>query len=208
MTLSIVDLDKRLGGRLVLDAAGLSAARGEVVAIFGDNGAGKSTLLRILAGVLDADRGHATLDGASILGPRAAARARVGYVPEAADAPAHLSPRELSALVAALKRVPPPDEALLDRLGLRAYWDRPFGGLSLGQRRRSCLCAAILGDVRLLLLDEPTNGLDAAGVRELAGLVTERRAAGTTVLVATHDPGFAEAIGATRVRLSAGKLET
>ncbi|MDI1435484.1 ATP-binding cassette domain-containing protein [Polyangium sorediatum] len=208
MTLSIVDLDKRLGGRLVLDAAGLSAARGEVVAIFGDNGAGKSTLLRILAGVLDADRGHATLDGASILGPRAAARARVGYVPEAADAPAHLSPRELAALVAALKRVPPPDEALLDRLGLRAYWDRPFGGLSLGQRRRSCLCAALLGDVRLLLLDEPTNGLDAAGVRELAGLVTERRAAGTTVLVATHDPGFAEAIGATRVRLSAGKLKT
>ncbi|MDC3962893.1 ABC transporter ATP-binding protein [Polyangium jinanense] len=207
MTLSIVDLNKWLGGRRVLDGVSLSAARGDVVALFGDNGAGKSTLLRILAGVLDADGGRATLDGASILGPRAAARAHVGYVPEAADAPAHLSPRELAALVAALKRVPLPDEALLERLGLRAYWDRPFGGLSLGQRRRSCLCAAILGDVRLLLLDEPTNGLDAAGVRELATLLEERRAAGTTILVATHDPAFAEAIGATRVRLSAGKLE-
>jgi len=206
MTLVIAELKKLLGGRLVLDGASLSAGRGEAVAIFGDNGAGKSTLLRILAGVLDADRGHATLDGASILGSRAPARAHVGYVPEAADAPAHLSPRELAALVAALKRVSLPDEALVDRLGLRAYWDRPFGGLSLGQRRRSCLCAALLGDVRLLLLDEPTNGLDAAGVRELAALVRERREADTTVLVATHDPGFAEAIAATRVRLSAGKL--
>ncbi|MRG95572.1 ATP-binding cassette domain-containing protein [Polyangium spumosum] len=206
MTLSIVELKKRLGGRLVLDGVDLVADPGEAVALFGDNGAGKSTLLRILAGVLDADRGRATLGGASILGSAAAARGHVGYVPEAADAPAHLSPRELAALVAALKRVPAPDEARLERLGLHAYWDRPFGGLSLGQRRRSCLCAALLGDVRLLLLDEPTNGLDAAGVRELTALMKERREAGTTILVATHDPAFAEAIGATRVRLSAGKL--
>ncbi len=59
----------------------------ERVALFGENGAGKSTLLRILAGVLDADGGTATLDGESLLGHGAMVRARIGYVPEAADAP-------------------------------------------------------------------------------------------------------------------------
>jgi ABC-2 type transport system ATP-binding protein len=199
-------LGKWLGGREVLAGVSCAANAGEAVALFGENGAGKSTLLRILAGVLDADSGRAALDGASILGPSAAARARVGYVPEAADAPPFLSPRELVALVVALKRAKPLAPPLLERLGVGAYWDRPIGGLSLGQRRRSCLAAALVGDVRLLLLDEPTNGLDPAGVRELASLLAERCAEGTITLVATHDHAFAEMLGATELHLVAGKI--
>jgi ABC-2 type transport system ATP-binding protein len=204
VSLSIARLGKYLGGREVLASVDLTANAGEAVALFGENGSGKSTLLRILAGVLDADSGHATLEGISILGPSGAARARVGYVPEAADAPAHLSPRELVALVAALKRAAPLPAPLLERLGLGEYWDRPIGGLSLGQRRRSCLAAALVGDVRLLLLDEPTNGLDPSGVRELAAILGERCHEGAIALVATHDHAFAEALGATKIHLASG----
>jgi ABC-type multidrug transport system ATPase subunit len=206
MTLSIVGLSKRLGGRAVLAGVELAGERGQCFALLGDNGAGKSTLLRILAGILEADHGRATLGGASILGPHAPARARVGYVPEAADPPPHMTPREVSALVAALKRAPPPGPETIERLALSAFWDRPTGSLSLGQRRRACLAAALVGDVGLLLLDEPTNGLDQGGVAELAALVRERCTAGVTALIATHDLAFTEAIGATRLRLLDGRI--
>jgi ABC-type multidrug transport system ATPase subunit len=206
MTLSVVGLSKRLGGRAVLREVALSGEGGTCFALLGDNGAGKSTLLRILGGILEADAGRATLGGASILGPHAPARARVGYVPEAADPPPHLTPREVCALVAALKGTAPPGPETIERLALGAFWDRPTGSLSLGQRRRACLAAALVGDVGLLLLDEPTNGLDQGGVAELSALVRERCGAGVTALVATHDLAFAEAIGATRLRLVEGRV--
>jgi ABC-type multidrug transport system ATPase subunit len=204
--LHISRITKILGGRCVLDELALDAAEGELVALFGENGAGKSTLLRILAGVLDPDGGEASLDGESLLGPTSKVRARAGYVPEAADAPPHLSPRELVSLVAALKRAPLPAQSLLGRLAVSAYWDRAIGGLSLGQRRRSCLAAALVGDVRLLLLDEPTNGLDPGGVRELAQILLDQREVGTITLVATHDHAFAAMLGAREIRLSSGRI--
>lgn len=204
--LQIAGVTKILGGRRVLDGLDLDATEGERVALFGENGAGKSTLLRILAGVLDADGGTASLDGESLLGHSTKVRARVGYVPEAADAPPHLSPRELVSLVAALKRASLPPQTLLDRLAVGAYWDRAIGGLSLGQRRRSCLAAALVGDVRLLLLDEPTNGLDPGGVRELAQILVDLRDSGAITLVATHDHAFAAMLEAREIRLSSGRI--
>lgn len=202
----IQGLRKVLGGHLVLDDLSLTARQGETIALFGENGAGKSTLLRILAGVLDADGGRANLDEVSILGPNATFRARVGYVPEAADAPAFLSPHELVQLVAALKRANMPSQSLQDRLGVSPYWNRPIGGLSLGQRRRSCLLAALIGEIRLLLLDEPTNGLDPTGVQELAQILLEQQESGTITLVATHDHAFSKLLAGREIRLVAGRI--
>jgi ABC-type multidrug transport system ATPase subunit len=209
LTLSVVGLSKRLGRRDVLKGATFSAEGGRVVVLFGANGTGKSTLLGILAGALDADAGEASLAGETLLGAAdASTRARVGYVPEAADPPPHLSPRELLALVAALKRAPPLPEPVLTRLGLPEFMDRPVGSLSLGQRRRACLAAALVGDARLLLLDEPTNGLDAAGVIELRDLLRAHADSGGIALVATHDAPFADAVGDVRLRLSGGCVLT
>lgn len=207
MTLLLSDIRKRFGGREVLRGAALSAAPGEIVALLGPNGVGKSTLLAVVAGVIEPDAGAATLGGESLLGRRAPARARLGYVPEGAAAPPHLGVRELLALVAALKRAPLPDEALLDRLGAAPLLDQLVGSLSLGQRRRACLAAALVGDPALLVLDEPTNGLDPGGVAMLSALLRERADAGGIALVATHDLGFAEAIGGRAMRLVEGRVE-
>jgi ABC-2 type transport system ATP-binding protein len=206
MALSVVGLGKLLGGRKVLDDVTFEVSAGQTIAIFGENGAGKSTLLRILAGVMDADAGCAVFDGHSLTDHRLAARTFLGYVPEAADAPPHLTPRELVALVASLTRYRGLDASLLHRVGIDAYADQFIGSLSLGQRRRTCLAAALVGDVRLLLLDEPTNGLDAAGVRMLADVLDTHSRAGGISIIATHDEKFADMTHSLRLRMVAGRL--
>lgn len=206
MTLSVTGLAKVLGGRKVLDEVNIDMPAGQTLALFGENGAGKSTLLRILAGIMDADAGHAVFEGQSILERRLAERTYLGYVPEAADAPPHMTPRELLALIASLKRTRLPDASLLHRVGIDAYADQIIGSLSLGQRRRTCLAAALVGDVRLLLLDEPTNGLDAAGVRMLADVLDTHRRVGGISIVATHDEHFASMVHSRRLRMVGGRL--
>ena len=78
--------------------------------------------------------------------------------------------------------------------------------MSLGERRRTCLAAALVGDPELLVLDEPTNGLDADGVDMLAAILGERVDYGATVLLATHDLGFARRMGARVFEPKSGRL--
>jgi ABC-type sugar transport system ATPase subunit len=107
MSLRVVDVGKRLGGRWVLRRLGLTVDGG-ATAVLGPNGAGKTTLLRLVAGVLAPDEGQVFLRGR----PLSRARADLGYVPEAADPPRHLTVAELLALVAALRRAAPLAPAL------------------------------------------------------------------------------------------------
>jgi ABC-2 type transport system ATP-binding protein len=206
--LRVRELGKRLGGRRVLDGVDLAIDRGQAVVVRGANGAGKSTLLRIVAGVLEPDDGMVEIDGHSITGDRIAARRALGYVPEGADPPEHLTVDELLSLSSALRRVPPADAALRARLGVDVLGHKRIERLSLGERRRACLAAALAGEPALLVMDETSNGLDAAGVDALETLLRERLAAGCAVLIASHDGALAEAIGARVVVLSAGRLES
>jgi len=197
MKLVVRELTKRLGGKPVLRGLSLEVADGETVAVVGPNGSGKSTLLRIVAGVLAPESGDVFLDDASLLRDPSLRR-HVGYLPEGADPLPHLSVNELLSLTATLRRASPPPEALLSRLGVDSIAHQRLGTLSLGQRRRACLAAALIGDPWLLVCDEPTNGLSVDGVTELAKLLRER---GKSCLVATHDAAFAESVGARIVRL-------
>src|SRR5262249_46035382 len=79
-------------------------------------------------------------------------------------------------------------------LGLRALLDQRIGTLSLGQRRRACLAAALTGRPWLLVLDEPTNGLDAEGTDSLARTLERHVAGGGIAVVATHDVAFCERV--------------
>ena len=212
MIAEVRGLGVRRAGRRVLDAIDLSAERGEIVALVGANGAGKSTLLAAIAGVLAPDRGAVLVGGASVWGAereRRRARGSIGYVPEAADPPGHLTGEEVLALVAAVKQAAPLDAAVRARLALepdgaiaRARIDR----MSLGMRRRACLGAALVGEPALLVLDEPDNGLDPAGVDTLLALLRERAEAGAGVVIASHDAGLVDRLGARRVTLAGGRV--
>lgn len=202
MTLIASDLVKRYGRRRVLAGLSFRCEPGEIVAVTGDNGSGKSTLLALLAGIIEADAGGATLGGEGLIGRRARARARVGYVPEAANPPGRMTARDLFALVAALKSAAPPDAALVELLALGALLDQSTGSMSLGQRRRVCLAAATIGDPQLLLLDEPSNGLDAGGVDALVEVLAGQVARDGSVVLATHDRELIERLGARELQLA------
>jgi ABC-2 type transport system ATP-binding protein len=192
MKLEAHQLRKRFGGRTVLDRESLSLDGG-ALAVTGPNGCGKSTLLRIVAGVIAADAGFVTIGGDAV--PAPPALARIGYVPEGGDPPEHLTVRELLALVAALKRAPRPAEPAM---GAGELLHARIGSLSLGQRRRACLAAAMIGQPWLLVLDEPENGLDAAGAGELVDLLRRHVAGEGAVLLASHDEALLDAIGCRR----------
>jgi ABC-type multidrug transport system ATPase subunit len=193
------------GGRTIISAFDAEASGGEVVGVVGKNGTGKSTLLMAIAGVLEPSDGRITIDGASVWGSatqRARARAQLGYVPENADPPGFLRASELWALCATSRGVSPPDKALVEALGLDELADLQIERMSLGQRRRACLAAALLGPPKLLVLDEPDNGLDARRLEALVALVRAHAAAGHAALVATHDRAVLDGLGARIVTLA------
>ena len=171
-------------------------------ALPGEVGLGDQALALEQAG----DAGVGAAVGGVALEGGAQARAGLAYVPDTADAFPELSVRELIDLVAALRGVSAPPEALRERLGLTAVWHQRLATLSFGQVKRTYLLAALTGSPPLLILDEPSNGLDPEGAAMLAALLHERAAAGAGAVVATNDAGFAASLGGTRHRLAHARL--
>lgn len=197
--LEVERLSVRRGGRVVIDGQSLVVEAGEIVGLVGRNGCGKSTLLGCIGGVLAPREGRVAIDGASVWGgrgQRATARRALGYVPEAADPPGFLLGGELWALCAASRGAGPPSAALREALGLDELRDAPLDRMSLGQRRRACLGAALIGPPKLLVLDEPDNGLDVQRLDALVALVRSHAAAGGACILASHDAVLLEQLGA------------
>ncbi|HEY1551330.1 MAG TPA: ABC transporter ATP-binding protein [Kofleriaceae bacterium] len=194
----------RRGGRTIVDRFSLAVEPGETIGIVGKNGCGKSTLVMAIAGVLAPTEGRVAIDGANVWGggrERIRARKSLGYVPEAADPPGFLLGGELWAMCAAARGCEAPSPSLIDALGLDELRELALERMSLGQRRRACLGAALLGPPKLLVLDEPDNGLDSKRAEALAELIRAHAAAGNAAIVATHDRDLLERVGARIVAL-------
>ncbi|MEO6775252.1 MAG: ABC transporter ATP-binding protein [Kofleriaceae bacterium] len=194
----------RRGGRTIIDHLDLAVGAGECVGIVGKNGCGKSTLLMAIAGVLAPTRGRVTIGGANVWGTaaqRRTARRALGYVPEGADPPGFLLAGELWAMVAASRGCAGPGPALVEAMGLDELRDLALDRMSLGQRRRACIGAALLGPPSLLVLDEPDNGLDAKRAAALVELLKAHCTETNSAIVATHDRELLERAGARVVEI-------
>lgn len=158
-----------------------------IVGLVGANGAGKTTLLRLAAGLLAPSAGEILVGGRSAVAHRVALG--VGIIPEGAHLPPYLT---VSAFLDGLRQAagdPSPtaaEAAIAADFAIRDIAARRLNALSLGQRRRVELLAALIGDPDLLLLDEPTNGLDPLAMAALRhGLLAAQRP-GRLILVSSH----------------------
>ncbi len=205
--LEIRDLSKRYGRVHALRGVSFEVAPGEVFGYLGPNGAGKSTTLRILLGLVRPDGGAARLLGEPA--GRAAARARVGFLPGDLRLPAGMTGRAVLDHFARFRPGRPPvlRERLLDALDLRdADLARRVKWLSHGTRQKLGLVVAMQHDPDLVLLDEPSTGLDPLVQRGLREVVGELAARGRAVLFSSHVLSEVEAVCGRVAVLRAGAL--
>ncbi|AEE45586.1 putative F420-0 ABC transporter ATP-binding protein [Cellulomonas fimi] len=216
MDLRLDGVGTRLGGRWVVDGVDATPPPGHFTGLLGPNGAGKSTLLRLVAGLLEPERGAVLVGTApekpvpvASLGRRERAR-RIALLEQESSSTVPLTVRE----VVALGRIPyrtlwgadPGDDAV-DRALAAAdathLADRAWATLSGGERQRVHVARALAQEPELLLLDEPTNHLDVSAQLQLLAFV---RDLGTTTVAALHDLNLAAAFCEHVLVLSQGRL--
>ncbi|MEV5693257.1 amino acid ABC transporter ATP-binding protein [Micromonospora globbae] len=208
-------LRKEFGDHVVLDGLDLTVGEHQVVALIGASGSGKSTLLRCVNLLEDLDDGVIELDGEDISDPRVdpdRVRRRIGMVFQSYNLFPHLSVLENITLAPIRVHRRPRAEAeaqareLLDRMGLgekaHAYPDR----LSGGQQQRVAMARALANSPRLMLLDEVTSALDPELVGEVLSMIRDLKADGMTMVLATHEMGFAREVADQVCFLDGGRV--
>jgi ABC-2 type transport system ATP-binding protein len=179
-------LVKRFGPATAVDDLSFAVTTGTVTGFLGPNGAGKTTTLRMLLGLVRPTSGQALIWGRPYQELRGR-RHRVGAVLEASGFhPGRTVIDHLRVRCAAAATGPSRIAVVLAETGMAELAGRRAGTLSLGQRQRVGLAAALLGDPEVLILDEPANGLDPAGVLWLRGFLRRLGEEGRTVLVSSH----------------------
>ncbi|MFA7668893.1 MAG: amino acid ABC transporter ATP-binding protein [Burkholderiaceae bacterium] len=197
------DVSKWYGSFQVLKECSATIEKGEVVVLCGPSGSGKSTLLKTLNALEPFQSGEVFIDGVSVGDPHTdlpKLRSRIGMVFQHFELFPHLTVIENLRLaqMKVLKRSRAEStergEQLLDRVGLRSHKDKYPVQLSGGQQQRVAIARALAMDPLAMLFDEPTSALDPEMVNEVLDVIVALAKEGMTMLVATHEMGFARKV--------------
>lgn len=173
----------------VLKGVDFEVERGSIFALLGSNGAGKTTVIKILATLLKADAGTATIDGHSVADDPASVREVISLTGQFAAVDDRLTGRENLVLIARLRHQSDPGriaDDLLERFALTEAGKRNVATYSGGMRRRLDIAMSLIGNPSVIFLDEPTTGLDPQARIEVWETVTRLAQQGTTVLLTTQ----------------------
>ncbi|MBO0687760.1 MAG: ABC transporter ATP-binding protein, partial [Candidatus Dormibacteraeota bacterium] len=189
--ISVEDMRKRYGGHDALSGLELTVPAGEIFGFVGPNGAGKTTTIRILATLVLADSGSASIGGISVGDDPHAVREMVGYMPDYFGVYDRLTSQEYLEFYAAChgvarRRRRTVARELLELVDLGDRADDLVDTLSRGMQQRLGLARALVHDPQVLLLDEPASGLDPRARVEMRELVREMRRMGKTILISSH----------------------
>ena len=190
--IKVTGLRKNYGKRSVLKGLDFQVRQGEIFALLGVNGAGKTTALECVEGLRSFDGGSVAVNG------------KMGIQLQSSSLPEQIRPMEAVRLFARWNRTAP-DEKMLKALGIGEL-TAPYGRLSTGQKRRLHLALALAGNPEILVLDEPTAGLDVEGRVSLHEQIRQLRAAGKTILLASHDMAEVEELCDRIAILAGGKI--
>jgi glutamate transport system ATP-binding protein len=208
-------VDKWFGDLHVLQDINLSIARGEVVVVIGPSGSGKSTLCRTINRLETIDRGSISLDGRPL--PQegkalAAHRAEVGMVFQSFNLFAHKTILENVTLgpikVRGVAKAEAEQKArsLLDRVGVGDQADKYPAQLSGGQQQRVAIARALAMEPKVMLFDEPTSALDPEMIKEVLDVMVSLAQGGMTMVVVTHEMGFARTAANRVVFMADGQI--
>ena len=221
--LEVIDIKKKFGNINALQNVSLNVSKGEVICIIGPSGCGKSTLLRTVNWLTPPDSGKVILKG-EIIGSATGKltfeqnrslnefRARIGMVFQQFNIWPHLNALEnvVRAQIVVRKRMR--DEAekkaikILNEVGLKDKIDEWPDNLSGGQKQRLAIARSLAMDPILMLLDEPTSALDPELIGEVLSVLRNLVNEGMTMLIVTHELGFASKFGDKIVFMDAGEI--
>ena len=213
--IDIKNVSKWYGSFQVLTDCTTSISKGEVVVVCGPSGSGKSTLIKTVNALEPIQKGDIVVDGISISDPRTdlpKLRSRVGMVFQHFELFPHLSVTENLTLAQIKVLNRNKDEAvtrglkMLDRVGLMAHKDKFPGQLSGGQQQRVAIARALSMDPIVMLFDEPTSALDPEMVGEVLDVMVGLAKEGMTMMVVTHEMGFAKKVSHRVIFMDAGKI--
>ena len=214
-TLHFQNVCKWYGDFQVLDQCSTEVNKGEVVVVCGPSGSGKSTLIKCANGLEPFQKGSIHMDGLSV-GDAATnlpqLRARIGMVFQHFELFPHLSVTEnltlgqIKVLNRSAEQAREKALGLLDRVGLSEHANKFPGQLSGGQQQRVAIARALAMDPVAMLFDEPTSALDPEMVSEVLDVMVQLASEGMTMMVVTHEMGFARKVAHRVIFMDQGKI--
>jgi len=192
----VTELTKRFpttqgGEKWAVDGLSFRVEPGEIYGLLGPNGAGKTTTLRMISGLITPTSGTARVNGYEVGRDREGVKRSIGYLTASTGLYQRLSPRELLRYFGELIGMDRPGidrriDELIRWLGMEDFADLRCGGLSTGQKQRTNIARALMGDPPVLIMDEPTLGLDVLTNRIVLDFIRAEGARGKAIILSTH----------------------
>ena len=213
--IEIRDISKWYGSFQVLADCTTNVEKGEVIVVCGPSGSGKSTLIKTVNALEPIQKGEIFVDGKKVNDPKTnlpKLRARVGMVLHHFELFPHLTVRQNLSLAQVKVLGRNADEAdsrglkYLERVGLSAHKDKFPGQLSGGQQQRVAIARALSMDPICMLFDEPTSALDPEMINEVLDVMVQLAKDGMTMMVVTHEMGFANKVANRVIFMDAGRI--
>jgi glutamate/aspartate transport system ATP-binding protein len=212
--IEVREVSKRYGSFQVLKSCSLSIARGEVIVVCGPSGSGKSTLIKCVNGLEPFDQGEIVVDGLRVADKAGlrALRTRIGMVFQSFELYPHLTAMENICLAPRVvlgrsrAEAGARARALLARVGLTDHAQKYPAQLSGGQQQRVAIARALAMDPVVMLFDEPTSALDPEMIKEVLDVIIDLARDGMTMIVVTHEMGFARRVANRIVFMDSGEI--
>lgn len=196
-SIEIKGLTKQFGSFVAVDDISLSVLKGEIFGFLGPNGAGKTTTIKIMAGLLEADRGEVRINGRDCAREPLLCKGDVGYIPDRPYLYEKLTGGEFLEFLASLFSVPEESfmevsSRYLELLGLSGWRDHLIESYSHGMKQKLVMASALMHDPPVIVVDEPMVGLDPRSARIVKEIFKSRAEEGTSIFLSTHSLEIAE----------------